>query len=257
MIKIFLTLGLLLLLAVSPVRAETFVYVSVSGEKQIARYRLDADGALTDRQNLSVAGSPGALCVDPEQRFLFAALRSSSQLASFQIDAKSGRLTPLSAIDVGASSAFVTTDRSGRLLLSAYYGAGQVAVHRISKTGKLISDSGRFTPTAKNAHSVAVSPDNRVIYVPHTGPNAIFQFNLNTETGTLAPHAAPRVVRSENIGPRHLWLHPTLPVGYSSDEQGNSVTVFERSKKDGGLQAVQTVSTLPADFTGKNSTSDV
>ena len=68
-------------------RADTFVYVSLAPEKRIQIYRLEpSDGSLSVVDSLPVEGSPGCLTFDPQQKFLFASLRSTSSLASFQVD---------------------------------------------------------------------------------------------------------------------------------------------------------------------------
>ena len=41
--------------------AETFVYVSVAGDKRIAVYQMDADGKLTHKGDAKTDGEPGAL----------------------------------------------------------------------------------------------------------------------------------------------------------------------------------------------------
>src|SRR5262249_58715487 len=111
------------LLAAAAVRAETFVYVSVAAEQRIAVYRLDgATGRLTHRSDCKVAdGEPGALTVDPDKRFLLAAIRSAGKLASFRIDPATGALAHLGTVPAGPDPAHLSTDRTGRFLLTAYY----------------------------------------------------------------------------------------------------------------------------------------
>ena len=113
---------LLPLLFVAALSADTFVYVSKAPEKQIQIYKLDAkEGKLSPVDTLDVEGSPGALAVDPQKKFLFASLRTNESLASFRIDAATGKLKPINSVklDKGANAAFVATDRTGRWLLSA------------------------------------------------------------------------------------------------------------------------------------------
>src|SRR5262245_34149267 len=104
-------------------RAGTFVYVSVAAEKRIAVYQLDsATGKLTHKSDCQVAGGePGALTVDPQKRFLLAAIRSTGKLASFRLDAATGKLTHINTVTVGPDPAHISTDRTGRCLLTAYY----------------------------------------------------------------------------------------------------------------------------------------
>src|SRR5262245_16023698 len=77
--------------------ADTFVYVSMAPEQKIQVYRLDPkEGKLSSVQVLDVKGQPGSLATDPDRKFLFASLRTTSSLASFAIDKATGQLKPLS-----------------------------------------------------------------------------------------------------------------------------------------------------------------
>jgi 6-phosphogluconolactonase len=253
----FLTIVLLLGWAMS-LRADAFLFVSMAPEQKIQVYRLEpADGKLTPVDAIEVGGTPGALAVDPRKRFLFASLRSSSTLASFGIDATTGKLRPLgtAALPGGENAAYVATDRTGRWLLSASYSAGKVVVHRLTDDGVIQTPAAQTVETAKTAHCAVTDRDNRFVFVPHVTANRIDQFRLDAESGTLtAAGTAPG--GSDGAGPRHLAFHPTLDVAFTSDEQGNSVTGYRFDGSD-GLRPFQTLSTLPADFKGQNTTAEV
>jgi 6-phosphogluconolactonase len=248
-------------LAVAPASAapgDTFVYVSMAPEQKIQVYRLDATtGMLTAVETVSVEGTPGALAVDPQKKFLYASHRSNSKLASYAIDSATGKLKRLSAaaLPEGENAAFVRTDQTGRWLLSASYAAGKVVVHRLNNDGTIESPAVQTVETAKTAHCIAIDRENRFVFVPHVAPNAVFQFRLNAETGTLtAAGQAPG--GADKAGPRHLAFHPTQSITFTSDEQGSSITAY-RYDPTAGLKPLQTLSTLPADFPGQNSTAEV
>jgi 6-phosphogluconolactonase len=251
----FLTLGLFLSVTMS-LHADTFVYVSMAPEKKIQTFRLDPkDGNLTAVEAIAVDGAPGALAVDPQRKFLFASLRTNSTLASFRIDAATGKLTPLStaALPKDENAAFVGTDRTGRWLISASYAAGKVVVHEI-KDGMIQTPPVQTVTTAKTAHSFTTDRDNQYVFVPHVTPNAVYQFRLDEKTGKLTD-AGKAAGGTDKAGPRHLAFHPTKSMVYTSDEQGSSITAYEYSPA--GLKPVQTLSTLPADFKGANTTAEV
>jgi 6-phosphogluconolactonase len=238
-------------------QADTFVYVSMAPEQKIQVYRLDSkDGKLTSIQMVDVKGAPGALAVDPHRKFLFASLRTTSSLASFRIDPARGTLKPLSTASLpkGENAVFVRTDRSGRWLLSASYAAGKVVVHGL-KDGKIQTPAVQTVTTAKTAHAIVTAPGNRLVFVPHVTPNAIYQFRFDAATGNLTD-AGKAAGGTKKAGPRHLAFHPTRRLAFSSDEQGSSITAY-RFDPDTGLKPVQTLSTLPADFKGANTTADV
>jgi 6-phosphogluconolactonase len=252
----FLT-AVLFLGTVMDLHADTFVYVSMAPEQKIQIYRLDpADGKLTAVDAVAVEGAPGALAVDPTRKFLFASLRTTDRLASFAIDPATGKLKPLSTAQrpKGENAAFVGTDRTGRWLLSASYAAGKVVVHGL-KDGTIQSPAVQTVATAKTAHAFATDPENRWVFVPHVTPNAVFQFRLDADSGKLT-EAGKAPGGKAKSGPRHLAFHPTQALAFTSDEEGSSITAY-RFEPDAGLKPVATLSTLPADFKGKNTTAEV
>ncbi len=240
------------------VHAATFVYVSMAPEQKIQIYRLDSKpGSLTAVDAFAVEGSPGSLGTDPKRQFLFASLRTTNSLASYRIDQATGKLTPVSVAPLpkGENAAFVTTDRTGRWLLSASYNGGTAVVHRVKDDGTIEVPAVQTMSTAKTAHSVAIDRANKLVFVPHVAPNAVFQFRLDEATGKLTD-AGKAPGGTDNAGPRHLAFHPTQNFAYTSDEQGSSVTGY-RLDPVTGLTSFQTLSTLPADFQGQNSTAEV
>jgi 6-phosphogluconolactonase len=237
--------------------ADTALYVSVAGAKRIALYKINPDtGKLTHQADTATAGEPGALTVDPDKRFLFAAIRSAGKLSAFRIGA-GGKLTPVNTVPAGADPAHIATDRSGRFLLTAYYVAAKVTVHAVGKDGALSKEPVQTVRTADKAHAIVPDPFNRFVFVPHTGPNAIFQFAFRPRTGKLTPGSVPRLKTPDKTGPRHLAFHPKKDIAYVVNEQGSSVTAYKLDTKSGTLTAVQTVPTLPRGYKGSNSTAEI
>ena len=59
-------------------------YFSISGENKISIYQMDPDtGDLSLLSHVTVDGTPAPLVVDSEQRYLYAGLRSTEQIAVF------------------------------------------------------------------------------------------------------------------------------------------------------------------------------
>jgi 6-phosphogluconolactonase len=236
----------------------TYVYVSMAPEQKIQIYELDsASGELKAIDTFAVDAAPGSLTTDPKRRFLYASLRSNSSIGSYRIDGPTGKLTPMNAVSLptNENAAFVATDRTGRWLLSASYNGGTVVVHRIRDDGAIESPAVQTVKTAKTAHCVAVSRSNTQVFIPHVTPNAVFQFQFEAVTGQLTD-AGQAAGGQEKAGPRHLAFHPKLDLAFTSDESGSSITAYRLDQKS-GLTPVQTLSTLPPGFTGKNSTAEV
>lgn len=237
------------------------MYITLSGEDRIARYEVDeGTGALTRIGDTLTAARPAPLAVNPAGDRMYAGCRDEIAISSYAI-ANDGRLTHIGDVAVDNDPCYLATDRAGRFLLSAYYGGGRCAVHAIGDDGAVASPPVEWLATAKGAHSMQTDPSNRFAFVPHisggTGPNAIFQFRFDAETGHIAPNNPARVEMDAELGPRHFCFHPSKDILYFSDEQGCSVTAYNFDAENGVLSAFQTISTLPDGFAGRNSCSQI
>jgi 6-phosphogluconolactonase len=247
------------LLTAATARADTFLFLSVAADKRIAVYHLDpATGKLTHRSDCKIEdGEPGALAVDPGKHFLLAAIRSTGKLASFRIDPATGRLTHINTVPAGPDPAHLSTDRSGRYLLTAYYVAAKVTVHALGKDGRLSDKPVQSIATADKAHAIVPTPSNRFVFVPHTGSDVIFQFRFDANQGRLTANSPERLTTPKGTGPRHLVFHPSRPFAYVANEQGGSVTAYALDPEGGTLRPLQTASTLPKEFQGTNACAEV
>ena len=84
------------------------------------------------------------------------------------------------------------------------------------------------------------------------GTDRLMAFQLDQERGTLSPADPPWTQLPPGAGPRHLAFHPHRPFAYVISELQSTVTVFRYVEQQGAFAALQTVSTLPDDFTGQN-----
>ncbi len=238
--------------------AQPFMYVSVGGENKIVRYRMNgATGALIDPDETPVTAGPGAMCFDHRRSLLYVALRSEGAVGVFHTRNKDEKLSHVDTAALGTNAAFVSIDRSGKYLLTADYGAGKIGVHPLRNDGSIDAAAGHFVSTAKNAHSILTDPSNRFLFVPHTGPNAIFQFTFDDKTGQIAPNTPPKVTTPPKTEPRHLAIHPLKNIVYVDNEAGSSVTAYHLDGEKGTLEPFQTVPTIPADFKEGNTCAEI
>jgi 6-phosphogluconolactonase len=235
------------------------VYLAIAGEDKISIWSLDAGtGRLSLEENVALAGGPSPLAVDPAQRFLYAGLRASCQMASLRIDPQTGSLELLGVIPLESDPCYISVDRTGRYLLGAYYGAGHVSVHAIDERGALVPEPVEWMATAPKAHSIHTDRSNRYAFLPHVGEsNRILQFVFDASRGRLKPNRVPVVVPPEGTGPRHYCYHPTLDCVYFDNEQASSVTAYRFDRNAGTLEAFQTLSTLPEGFDGPNTCAQI
>ena len=87
--------------------------------------------------------------------------------------------------------------------------------------------------------------------------NAIFQYRFDETTGRITPNDPPLVAQPDFTGPGHFCFHPTRDLVYVSNEQGCGVSVYAFNGSDGTLGHLQTISTLPDDWSGENKCSQI
>jgi 6-phosphogluconolactonase len=235
------------------------VYLSIAGGNKISIYQMEADtGKLVFREDVGTSGGPGPLAVSPDQKFLYAGLRSNREIASFSIDPDAGSLSLIGTASLDADPCYLATDGTGRFLLSAYYGAGKITVHAIGADGAVQEGVHQSISTEPKAHCVIPDRSNRYAFLPHVGEsNAIYQFTFDEDAGKLTPNAVPTVPGGEGQGPRHYCFHPTKDYVFTSDEQGCSATAYNFDTSTGRLSPIHTVSTLPDDFNENNSCAQI
>jgi 6-phosphogluconolactonase len=238
-----------------------YMYVSSQGEDRIVRFEMDAaTGDLQPQGWVVVPGGPAPIAVDPGRQFLYVARRGECKISSYRIDQRTGALGLIGTVGLPTDPCYMATDRRGKFLLAAYYEGKGVSVHAIGDDGAASDPPIERHETARGAHSIQTDPSNRFAFVPHIagrGPNEIWQFRFDEQTGRLTPSSPPKVIPDQPVGPRHFCFHPGKDIVYVSNEQGCSVTVYGFDTSAGTLTARQTVSTLPDGYTGQNSCSQI
>ena len=242
------------------------IYVSLRGDDRIVRFLMNPEtGSLEPQGAVEVAGGPAPLAINPTRTVLYAGLRRDFRLSSYGIDQATGELSWNGNVELEGEPCYLSTDRSGRYLLSAYYQAGHCAVHPIDETGTVGGPVIEWLATNSGAHCFQTDPSNQYAFLPHIAAgsgglaslplerqgavNAIFQFKFDAATGHLTPNEPPRISPEAPDGPRHFCFHPTKSLVYVCNEQGSSVTVYALDRSTGRLTAGQTVTTLPEGFT--------
>lgn len=236
-----------------------FAYFSIAKENKILVHQMDfKTGDLTFCQMITVDGTPGPLAVDTEQRYFYAGLRSTEQIATFSIEPTNGNLNFVGQTKLPSNPCYIALDRTNKYLLSAYYGAGGVASNLINDDKTVQPEPISWIDTAEHAHCIMTDTSNRYAFTPHTvEPNSIYQFLFSAKTGQLRPNSTPVVKAGHGEGPRHYCHHPHQNLVYVANENGSSVTAYQLHIDDGQLTALQTLSTLPESFEEKNTCAQI
>ncbi len=250
-----------------------YMYLALVDDAKISILTMDSEtGALTPKSEVPVPGGPSALTLSPDKNVLYVGHRDVPEISSWRIDHNTGGLTQIGSVAPEGAAGFLATDRRGRYLLSSYYQVGHAAVHPIGDDGAAGGPPIEWLATDVGAHAIQTDRSNRFAFVPHIarlrdnvmepvkeeyGPNAIYQFRFDENTGHLTHNATLQLDSEARLGPRHFCFHPSLDVLYFSDEQGCSVTGYRLDASAGTLSAFQTITTLPEGFTGRNTTSQI
>ena len=198
--------------------------------------------------------------INPAKSTIFVGRRGVLDIASFRVDQATGGLSSIGTASLQGEPVYLATDRQGKFLLSAYYHQKTTGVHRINANGAAEIPAVEWLQTALGAHSIQTDPSNQFAFVPHIadrGPNAIYQFKFDQNSGHLTPNSPAMLKPTENLGPRHFCFHPSQDYMYFSDEQGCSVTGYRFDNSAGTLEAFQTISTLPEGYTERNTCSQI
>src|SRR5260370_8496254 len=256
-----------------------FVYVGTytgPESKGIYAYRFHpADGKMTPIGLAAEIARPSFLAIHPNGKFVYAVSEMDSYNgqktgagSAFRIEPQGGKLTLLNTVSSrGGGPCHVLVDKTGKNLLVANYGTGSFASLPIKEDGSLgeasafIQHSGSSVNAERqkgpHPHSVNLSPYNPFVIVTDLGLDEALVYKFDAAKGTLTPNDPPYAKVEPASGPRHFAFHPTGKYAYTINEIKSTVTAFRYDRAHATLQPVQTVSTLPADFTGQNSTAEI
>ena len=168
----------------------------------------------------------------------------------------------------GRNGVHQAIDRSGRFMVVANYGAGNVSVLPIRPDGALadavqvVSLPGepgphRIEQVSSHPHQVVFDPGGRSVIVPDKGLDRVFIFRFDAQAGKLTPTEQGSAIARAGSGPRHAAFHPRLPIAWVANEIDSTVTTYHWNAERGSLQPAQILPTLAPDYTGENTAAEI
>jgi 6-phosphogluconolactonase len=265
--------------AVNGLAGESLVYFGTytgANSKGVYVSRFDSDtGKLSAPELAAEIKNPTFLAVAPGGNFLYAVSevdkidgKPTGAVDAFELDAKSGRLTSLNRQNSGGSGpCHIAVDATGKCLLVANYGGGSIAALPINADGSLgeaatkIQYSGSGVNTNRqagpHAHFILPSPDNRFVLNCDLGLDKVFIYHLDASDAKLSPGDPPFTTVAPGSGPRHLVFSADGKFVYVLNEMGGTITAFTYNATNAAMAEVQTISTLPKDFSGVNTSAEI
>lgn len=252
-----------------------YVGTYTTGEsKGIYAFRYDAHSGETSPLGLAAATTnPSFLAIDRRWHFLYAVNevdnfrgQASGAVSAFAIDSQSGKLTLLNTVPSrGADPCYIALDKTGKFVLVANYTGGSVAVFPVQSNGRLGESSafvqhvssGGGRRNEPHAHWIEGTFDNRHVVVADLGLNELLVYRFDAARGSLIANDPPVTAIDAGAGPRHVSFHPNGKFAYVVNELNSTVNALSFDSKGGVLHPLQTLSTLPEGFTGKNDSAEL
>ncbi len=199
---------------------------------------------------------------------LYATLEENSHLAAIAVDRASGSLTLLNSQPVGAAGpCHLALDHTAQTLVVASYSGGAISAFPVQPDGSLGERSALFfhegtgpdlpRQDRAHAHSVTISPDQRVCYACDLTLDEVVVYRLGSSPGELLSPTVPPGRVPPGHGPRHAKITRDGRFLYVLNELRGSITTFAIATVDGSLTALDTIPTLPPDHHGFNNSSEI
>jgi 6-phosphogluconolactonase len=167
----------------------------------------------------------------------------------------------------GAIPAHSTIDPSGKYLLIANYIGANFSVLPIQADGSLGAPVDVFPVTGKgpntarqeapHPHQILFDPAGKYVFGPDLGTDKVWSWTLSAAGKLVVNPNLDATLVASGSGPRHMDFHPSGKFMYVIDEMVSSITAFKYDAATGTAIWIQTVSTLPANFTGNSSTAEI
>ena len=248
-------------------------YTTSGKSDGIYLYSLDITGELRRIKSFKSV-NPSFLTIDRTKRFLYAVNEVGEYLGKpggavsayaieppgFDLRLKNEQATN------GADPCHLTLDRQGKTLLVANYTGGSLTALPVRSDGTLgmatevkqhEGSSIKEQQKGPHAHCIILDQSERYALAADLGIDKVMIYRFDRATGKLTPGKQPSAELQQGAGPRHLTLHPNGKYLYVINELDSTMTAFNYNGTAGTLTLIETVSTLPSDFTGVSYCADV
>ncbi|HUZ18059.1 MAG TPA: lactonase family protein [Spirochaetia bacterium] len=239
-------------------------------------YSMDrSTGGMTLVNTVRGVTNPSYLAFDPSGRFAYAVNelkeyegKASGSVSSFAVEQDGHNLRFLNKQPTGGTDpCHVVVDRWGKHLFVANFMSGSVSVYPRRPDGSIgpathfiqHTGSGHIPKrqAGPHAHSTVLDHENRYAFIPDLGLDRLMIYRYDGQRGMLRPNETPWVQTKPGAGPRHLALHPSRPFAYLINELDSTIGAYRYDGASGSFELLETVSTLPAGYTGASTCADI
>lgn len=216
------------------------------------------------------ASNPSYLALNPSLNRVYSVNEDlAGRVSAYWVDAAGMLHFINSASADGQHTTHLSVHPSGQYLMAANYSSGNVPVFRLLADGSIGPKTADFQgvgngtgPNAgrqegPHAHQVLTDLDGLHVFDVDLGADKVNVLNLDLALGTLSPNTVPFANSASGGGPRHMAFHPDRRHAYVLNELVSSIDVHAYDPLRGAFIWQQTISTLPKNFVGNNTTAEI
>lgn len=236
-------MALFLLVSISYTQAAELLYLASGGTIEVKEID-PKTGKLSDFQKVEFTRL-SKFTFSRNKKFLYAqaAMKGNPKQASIitYSVATDGTLTYVHNAPINGGTTELKTDHTDSFIAAANYGAGTATVWKL-ENGVYKGTEVQEMTLKKQAHATRFSPDNKMLMIPATGPNVVFQLAFDEKTGKITKMESAKGPKMGAAQPRHLIFHPTKDIAYSTLERVHpGVGVWKWDSAQGQLKFIQGV----------------
>lgn len=238
--------------------------------KGISVFRMDTEnGTLTRLHDYPEVPNPTYIAVDSTRKYLYCnhELKEHNGLRSTYCSSytlgEDGAIEKINSMfSGGADACQVTISPDGRFVLVPNYATGSIVVYPKQEDGSLGTPScflqhrGRsvndFRQSGPHTHQVMFDHSGKHALVPDLGTDQVVIYDFDDENGYLIPTKVPNPSSDPGDGPRHCVFSPDGKFLYVIQEMGCKIYVYAYDDMTGETKRLQTISTVPENFTGES-----
>ncbi len=225
----------------------------------IYTFTFDAEnGKVEDIKLAAKLTNPTYVAISKDNRYLYSVASKDNLggVAAFSLNAASGDLQEINQETTeGPNPCHVQLDSRRQYLLASNYHRGTITAYTLNQENgqvnsqpSVIEHQGKTPEQQPHTHYASFTPDEKFIVVVDLGIDQLLTYVLTDQT----LQKVSQLELKPGSGPRHLVFHPSSTFAYIMTEYSSEVIVLQYDHENGTFSELQSISTIPADFTDNN-----
>ncbi|THD67834.1 lactonase family protein [Robertkochia marina] len=242
-----------------------FLIGTYTGENSRGIYKatINVAGLLSAPLLAEESENPSFLARSSSGKLLYAVNENSSGQVSVFMNEADG-LSTVNAVSIPGEHPCHISIHQDSLIIVSNYSSGNIALLGVNEHQDLIlHDTLNFSGNsihdrqqAPHAHSSYFLNDTTLI-TSDLGSDRLWINQIVKKDDTLRLQPVTSIAMEPGSGPRHLEFNAEQDRIYVMNELSNTISVLGKKEKENEFKLIQTISTLPEDFTGHSQGADL